>query len=374
MDFMKFTGPVKTSLEQGVPVNGYTSAMWVERYREPGEFEIIAPLSSGLKEELPLGTIISHVNTLEAAIVENHYLKEEHDKDPVLTISGRTLDSYLEQRITGTHLAAAYATPYTEYSNASKSVAAQINDLINDHIYLEPPLYNDTANTLDGDIRSAILYPVTNSVQTLRIHKRDILHKTIIELLAIDDLGIKIKRRSPFGPTADDDVTLFFIHSGVDRSDEIIFSWQAGDLESAEYLWSIKKKKNAVVVTGTFIESVYFDSNYQDYDRRTLLVDGSDIDGSYDVTQLTGGTLTTVRANMATRGQEALANQKELSIASTKVSDVTRYTYRRDYNIGDIVSVDGNYGAIEKRRVIEYAEFEDENGESGYPIFDVLSQ
>jgi hypothetical protein len=43
------------------------------------------------------------------------------------------------------------------------------------------------------------------------------------------------------------------------------------------------------------------------------------------------------------------------------------YQYRRDYNIGDLVSIDGNFGQTAVMRVIEYAEIEDENGNSGHP-------
>lgn len=77
MELFKFTHPTSTNLTYGVPIHGYTSAMWVERYRVPGEFEIEAPLSSGLQDELPLGTVISHIDTLDAAIVENHEISEK---------------------------------------------------------------------------------------------------------------------------------------------------------------------------------------------------------------------------------------------------------------------------------------------------------
>ena len=73
MELFKFVpGTTPTVLEQGQVINGYTSATWTERYSELGEFEIQTQLSSGLREFLPIGTLISHSNTLDVMIVENH--------------------------------------------------------------------------------------------------------------------------------------------------------------------------------------------------------------------------------------------------------------------------------------------------------------
>src|SRR5690606_26414123 len=122
---------------------------------------------------------------------------------------------------------------------------------------------------------------------------------------------------------------------------------------------------NVALVQGRFVEEIVY-TGATHYDRRVMLVDASDIDGNLSATP-TGTTLTNIRAKMYIRGEEALANQNEINIASTDVAKVTQYEYRKDYDIGDIISIDGNYGEIEKRRVVEYVEIEDENGESGHP-------
>src|SRR6478735_7894203 len=111
MNLFKFnvvTDP--TALDSGQYINGVESLMWVERYLEPGEFEIKAPLSSGLRDFLPLGTLISHIDTMEVMIVENHQVIEEETADPTIVITGRTFDTYLENRIVGMNLARAGST------------------------------------------------------------------------------------------------------------------------------------------------------------------------------------------------------------------------------------------------------------------------
>ena len=48
---------------------------------------------------------------------------------------------------------------------------------------------------------------------------------------------------------------------------------------------------------------------------------------------------------------------------------MTRYTYRVDYNMGDVVAVEGNFGLRERRRVVEFVEIVDDTGSVGLPTF-----
>ena len=68
-------------------------------------------------------------------------------------------------------------------------------------------------------------------------------------------------------------------------------------------------------------------------------------------------------------GQEALDAQKELNAAAFDLSPLTRYTYRVDYNMGDVVAVEGNFGLRERRRVVEFVEIVDDTGSVGLPTF-----
>jgi hypothetical protein len=72
-------------------------------------------------------------------------------------------------------------------------------------------------------------------------------------------------------------------------------------------------------------------------------------------------------------GNQVLAAQKETAIANAKIArNVKAYLYRKDFDLGDIITVLGNYDATSKMRVIEYVEIEDANGESSYPTLATL--
>ena len=368
MDFFKFTANPSTDLVNAVAFRGYDSSMWVERYRQPGEFEFVAPLSSGLRDILPKGTVISHVNTLEACVVENHVIQEAENKDPNIFITGRSLEGYsLENRIVGLELAwNDPAPPFTEYSIAAATTAQQAKTLINDHIVIAN--LNDPDNSLDDNIvAEAIAGSDTPEERTFR---RGSLHQALTELLNVSDLGVRVIRRNPFGSLGNDSVTWFYIHAGTDRSASVVFSWDQGEIKEAEYLSSLKGLKTVALVQGRYVEEIVYQGS-GNFDRRVMLVDASDIDGSLNAPP-TGAALTSIRNKMAIRGQEALAAQKEIDIVSIDIATANQYTYREDYDIGDIVNVSGNYDTAVKRRVVEHVEIEDKNGSRSYPTLAAL--
>lgn len=52
---------------------------------------------------------------------------------------------------------------------------------------------------------------------------------------------------------------------------------------------------------------------------------------------------------------------------SVDISKDRQYTYRDNYDIGDLVTVLGDYGQSAVMRIVEYAEIEDQTSFVGYP-------
>ena len=363
MDLFKYTpGADPTDLIQGQAINGATSIMWTERYREPGEFEIVAPLSSGLLQFLPLGTMISHVNTMEVMIVENQNIKDDDDVDPIVSITGRSLELILEDRIVGSNLAQTNSL-LIPYTIAAMVVAQQVVHLILEHI--DHPTDSDDKlehfNAWSG---------VTVGTSEPRTLGRISVHKAVLDLLSVDNLGIRVVRRQPYDLNGTDADTHFIVHNGIDRSASVIFSRKAGDLEGAEYLWSNRKYFNTAFVVGRYVNTKVHTPGYSGYTRSMMVVQADDIDGHLDVVP-SGAILDSVVAQMQTRGRAALSGQSRINLVRADISEVSKYHYRRDYNIGDIVTVDGNFGEIAPMRVIEYVEIQDENEEKGHPTLEV---
>jgi Siphovirus ReqiPepy6 Gp37-like protein len=362
MNLFKFnvtTDP--TNLGSGQFINGALSTMWVERYLDAGEFELKAPLSSGLRDFLPVGTLISHVDTMEVMIVENHQVVEEERNDPTLVITGRSFDTYLENRIVGTNLVRVSST-ISEYILLSGYTSNQAVKLINDHI-VNTQNANDALTNVLGQTDLAT---ISGGVQEDRTINRGTVYDRLRELLKVDDLGVRTIRKNPFGiGTGAATQTLLNVYSGVDRTKTVIFSWKSGDFSKIEYLFSQKNQKNSAIVVSRYCWTAV-DLGPFKYDRRIMIVDASDLDDNLTAPPA-GAALTTLLNKMAVRGRQTLKSQQYVTIGAADVSNISKYRFRMDYNLGDLVMLDGNYGNIVVVRVVEYAEIEDENGYSGHP-------
>lgn len=363
MDLFKFTSTTGSPFRHGVPLNNLESVMWIERYRQPGEFKITGLISSGLRETLPLGTFVSHSDTKTVMIVEDHSIKEDEDKEGSIEVSGRTFETILEHRIVGANLA--YNDPVppgVEYNMMVSWVGDQAHKLIIDHMLAG--LVVDPGDEIPY-VTVSNLIPVEGE-QVGRVIKRQPVHKALVELLEIYDYGVSSVRKP-------DGTIQLVLHKGLDKTGLVAFSWKYGELVGSEYLWTSRKDKNVAYVKGRYVEEFVYTPGAEKLGRRVLLVDATDLDDYLDTTP-SGATLTAIRQKMYVRGQQALQQNNQINVARADVSDTTQYRYRIDYNIGDIIRIDANYGAEEVRRVVEFTEIEDKDGESGHPSFETVRQ
>lgn len=344
-------------------INGLTSKMWVERYDKAGECKFVAPANADMRNKLPIGSFVSHVDTTEIMIIENHEINDQADADPVLTITGRGFETFFENRIVGSNKTFPTTGEPTDYVIPGDLLGNQIVLLIADHI-LAINLVDDNdaipfteVINLIGGIGAGVDISV----------KRGPLYDAVLELLGVGGYGIKVIRPGPWSPLgAGSPNVAVAIHNGVNRTGQIIFSHDTGEIESADYLWSIKKNKNTAMVSGRWVETLVTTAE-TGYNRRMIYVDASDIDNQYEVAP-TGADLTAIINAMQQRGATALANLNDVAITKAEVAKTaTKAIYRRDFDVGDLITVSGDYNETSSMQVTEYVEIEDENGRSGYP-------
>ncbi len=216
MDLFRFLNPnAPTRLEDGEIIDGLTDIMWVERYRDAGEFTLTAKVDSNIRNLLPIGTFISHVDTTEVMIVENHEINDDKGSASEIIVTGRGYETFLENRIVGANRAFPSSGVLPEFTLGIAPVWAQAKALLESHIL--------AAYVLDP--KDAIPYvsvlstvPTSGNVDA-RIIERGDLYSRLLELLAFSSLGIKVVRpgpSSPLGPTSQN--AAFVIHQGVDRA------------------------------------------------------------------------------------------------------------------------------------------------------------
>ena len=369
MDVFRFTNPTHpTFMERGTIVNGLKSKMWIERYSPAGEFKFVAPATAAMRNSLPIGSFVSHLDTPEIMIVENHEIVDSPNQEPELVITGRGFETFFENRIVGSNKTYPTSGASMEYALAAALTWNQIVTMLQDHLTIAA-LIDDNNALPYVTILSQVTGSGTNVARSL---KRGDLYAQLLELSAVDDLGTRIFRPGvwPLLPGGGSNTTVA-VHRGVDRSGQIIFSHDTGEIESAGYLWSNKRLKNTALVTGRWVETLVTTAATE-YARRMMLVEASDLDNQFTAAPA-GVDLTNVVAAMQQRGISYLAAQNDVALTRAEVSkNASKAVYRRDFDVGDLITVSGDYNENATMRVSEYVEIEDENGKSSYPTLTVV--
>jgi Siphovirus ReqiPepy6 Gp37-like protein len=370
MDIIRFHNPTsQMKMEDGEIINGLTSKMWIERYGKEGEFTLIGPVSKGIKTKLPIGSFITHVDSTEIMIVENHEINDDAGKATDIKITGRGFETFFENRIVGSNKTFPFVssvTPIVDYSLDAADSWDQAVTLISDHIL--------AANLLDDNNQLEYVTVLTriggSGTSVARTFPIDTLYNHILKLLAVDGCGIKVVRPGNWWPLNEGDPnTAVVIYQGQDKTQNVIFSFNSGEIISADYLWSNKNYKTAALVSGKWVQ--VFVSGGAEYNRRVMYVNGTDIDKDFSSTP-TGADLTAVEAAMRQLGLEALLFQTNIALTKADISKSgVKSVYRKDFNVGDIVTVSGDYNESAAMRVSEYVETEDNTGESGYPTLSI---
>lgn len=360
----------RDTFTNGKPITGYRTATWVERFQTPGEFKIEAPLSSGLYELLPLGSVIGHVETLELMTVENVEIDEEADDEPQLTISGRSFISIMDHRHVG--LFGTIVTDWVAIETRGANIEMNSVDLYARLVFL-------MQNALTSSFDAGIPIPNLEIIETIpyvpggtifTFYPTDNLLKAIIDQIVTWGIGIKTNRRNNFPGTitsTSGGKTDIELYQSTDRTATVKFSPQTGDVESAKYLYTNKNKKTSVLLKGRWVTLMYNGAE-TGFDRHVLVVSAQDIDEEYDYHLLRNTPdFDEVVERMKKRAVDILARTKEIRMVTATISENSRYRYRVDYKMGDIITLDTNYGDSVIMRVVEFAEVEDENGTSSYP-------
>lgn len=379
MDLFRFLHPEKDGLDRfvgGEIINGYDRLMWIERYADAGEFSIEAKVSSGLREALPVGSYISHVTTQEIMRVEDHQIQDKEDGPAVIKITGRSLETILEGKVVGSNLDYSDTPAPAEYTLWASYVWFQIVDLVEKHLYSEN-LLNQSDSVDSIRIMNTVWKTLPTDVIETRKIKPGNLYEELLKLLKVSNLGIRIWRPGFFGWTVDMSKAVFIIHRGNDVSNYVTFSYRAGEVLSADYLWSDRKKKNCAMVQNNYFSVMVDDIGASGLDRRMMYVNATDIvneSGPSD-TPPWGWEKEQMLARMVARGRQELAKQNDLALVKAEVArENLTFEYRNHYEVGDIVKVIGEYGESAPMRVTEYVEIEDENGESGYPTLSAITE
>lgn len=355
-----------TTYDQGKIINGITKKLWVERYKEPGEFEFTGLASSDLRTELPIGALISHVDSKTVMMVESHLIEEDDENDPEIVIAGRSLDFFFDYRAVADTNAGLYNTATDEaieyVFSSSLSTWEQLVQLLDEQLRPTVSTWNVMLQIPNIDIRHNI---TESEVYTTKNARYGSLAKAAQDFMDIADLGIVIERPNTAHSTLD-----FIVTKGFDKTTSVKFDWAQGDLKKAKYFWTKQGFYNAIRVRGKYLSDTVYPSGLSGFDVRMAMIDDDKLDGN--PVYMSGGELALLASKLKAYGAAELGRQKAQTLSEAVISPTNRFKYRTDYNVGDLVRVNGNYGLTANMRVTEFAEVEDQNGQSSYPTVSMV--
>lgn len=338
-------------------IDTFTSLIWTRRYFKSGEFQLVAPLTVDSVNLLKRENIIYKGNRdNEAGYIETVNISLNTSGEEIMTIHGKFITNYLERRIVWGN------------DNVNSSSEVAMRSLVSKNAITCP------SERIISNLQLGALKGYTETV------KKSVSDKNLIEAVQ------EIAETSQLGyrNTLDyiNKKILFEVYKGVDRTVNqsliapCIFSRDFENILEQEYTDSLNNFRNVTLVAGAGEGSarkrttVGFASGL---DRFELFTDARDISDKKTISAPTdqvdenGNTVyedTEVQMSdseyiplLKQRGSEKLAECTDIKTFDSKINTQGNNVYKKDYDLGDIVTIqDKKWGLQVDTRITEIEE------------------
>lgn len=381
-------------------IDAFESFIWTDRYNKPGDFELYMPIAKAPIEYIKRDYYIWIKESDRLQVIEDISITTDAEDGDHITVTGRTLESFLDRRII-------YTTTV-------------INDTLQNGI---KQLLNENAiNPTDSKRKIPKLRFISNNDSRLAQFRMDavFLGENLLEVIEdwcqLYEVGFKILYNEL------NDSFDFSLYFGEDRSYAqeknpwVVFSAAYNNLVGSNYFESFSNLRTAAMITSREDEiygigRVEVDARpgMTGLNRREMYINASDIsipdvnvdeeaieeavrktyEGRYDWTenkiqneinkryqaayaQAEASAQLELDNMLKQRGLEELAKTYITKTFEGEIEAVRQYVYGVDFFIGDVVQVRNRYGKEASTRITEVIRSHDINGYSLTPTFTTL--
>lgn len=359
-------------------IDTFTSAIWTVRYDEAGDFEIYTPVRLDYIQVMQIGNYLWNRDSDRLMVIETVEIETDSEEGPQLIITGRSLESILDRRI---------VTSSQNFSGNLQSVLFAIiqNEVISSDETRQIPGFSLKANS-DSRITSI-------SISELSIRGENV-YDVVCSLCQANKVGWRILPKGTGGFE-------FELYVGTDRSyaqsvnPYATFSPSFENLLNSNYIKSFKSYKNSIYAVGTYQKEVILQNKYKDdngewvVEEQTTYEEAEVVTWQYSETATPSGLarremfIDNGGVNDGEQGGEYAtwnAVNKEKAIAELGEHQTTtafegeleatrQYIYGEDFNIGDIVQVENEFGITGTVYISEIVFSQDVNGITITPTF-----
>jgi hypothetical protein len=380
------------TLEKVDIIESYESLLWTERFIDPGETKIVMGATHENAVKLRPGTMLLHADSNEPMLIESRDIK-----NGVITATGNTLEAFFNSRFVG---------PLGRGGLASNIIRYVVYNMQNrqDGRYAIPNL-RPQAFVADTDTMG-------HTEHILGLEKG---HDAVLRLAQKYSLGIAVIRQ--VNPTSGDLELVFVVRESNDRTQPddnyVRFSPQDDTFAAVDELYSLKDWVDVILVhvppkfAGDNDYGVLWGeppmaypskiaqggpndfslSGENPFDWRVIEITTDDIDLDYINKRIREywwaargyparwGDMTLdqqqqmIREEMLARAKDEWhKRQVQQKVAFDGQIPGERLKFGRDYKLGDLVVVEGNFtGGKQTAQVSEYIRASDSSGARNYP-------
>ena len=328
-------------------IEDHVSLVWSDRYDEIGDFELVIGYDFDIFKILKKDLFCSTDYSKHWGIIEKIEMGSDDDGNRQITVSGRMTETILERRIIVNKIdfGVREEGEYLQYA---------VKTILDDNV-IEP---NDSNRRINNFIFQANNDPaITSLIVTDSFDKTSVFDA--IKRMCDD-------KRIGFSIIVNDLCEFVFsLYRGADKSNTVIFSPYLDNLNNSKYFTSsdgysnvmyVSKKDDNYLLVANDSKMPYGILRREIHENESTLKEN-------EQEELTDDEIT-ARAVKKLRSEHAVKTGFEGDI----IPDV-RYVYLRDYNVGDMVTLEDEFGNSEVVYISEVVITHDENGLSIIPTF-----
>lgn len=326
-----------------------TSAIWTRAYNKPGDFEIYTSATPELLDLIADDCYITRQGDDGVMVVERLELTTDAEDGDFVKITGRSAACLLDRRIV------------LEQTTLSGRVDRAVYKLINENAI-------NPANA-DRKLPLSMYVPDVLATSISAQHTGTNLLESVQAICAAYGMGFRV-----VSDTKTELSLRFELYVGKDRradqevNSPVIFSPEFENLLSTNYAFDVSKYKNVAVVAGEGEGKARKRAVYGagvGLMRREIFVDARDM--STNDGEISDGDYI---AQLETRGAEKLAEANIVEAFDGEVDTTHTFTLDVDYTVGDVATVENEYGIRAASRITAVSEFWDEAGYSTANTFE----
>lgn len=337
----------------------YESLIWVDKYSEPGTFEICAYVNSDLLKFIKPDYYIQSRFSNHTMIIEDVSIESDAENGNKMKIVGRSLESILDRRIVW------------RQTNLDGNLQTGIGKLLyanvigGDGTTSKPSIVGGDGRKITNFLFVPSGDTAITSLTMEHQYTGDSLLDVITSLCDESKIGYKIT-------LSDNNEYVFELYSGTNRSYNqnevpyVVFSPSFDNIISSNYVNRNSVTKNAGLVAGegegTSRKTVSI-GTATGVSRREVYIDARSI-------RQENLSTSKYNAKLTSYGTDKLTEiNKEKESFDGKCETTRLYVYGRDFFLGDIIQMTNEYGIEKPSRITEFTWSISTGGIETYPTF-----